>query len=301
MHRPLTDYALEDWVRLRPLIQRLKSAHYDRVQRRFDRQPPRVGDLALLRAAIRGRRLLMTIAYEDPQAIDWQVRLVRHHIAGAVHLVADNSHDDAKAAAIARHARASGALYLRMPENPWRRGQASRSHGTAMTWLWTNLVRPGEPAMFGFLDHDLWPTAPTDPFAPLAQRPFDGNVREAAGKWFLWAGFCFFRFDAVCHLPLDFRQAWFIGLDTGGGNWAVLYRDADRTPMTIHGRAPIALLPDVPVPACYGERMGVWLHEVGLAGDPAHVGRKRAAIADLLAPVLASIPSDATDGSSKPQ
>lgn len=288
MHKPLSAYSLEDWVRLRPIIQRLKTQHYDRIQRAYDGVPPRVGDLAILRSAVRGRRLLMTIAYEDPQVIDWQVRLVGHNIANVVHVIADNSHDDAKAAEIEHHAGRAGALYLRLPDNPWRRSQPSRSHGAAMTWLWANLVRPGEPAMFGFLDHDLWPTAPTDPFSGLASRPFDGNVRDNEGKWFLWAGFCFYRFDAVRHLPLDFRQAWFIGLDTGGGNWAMLYRDADRTPMAVNGRVPLPLLPDVPLADCYGERMGVWVHEVGLAGDPAHAARKRAAIADLLEPALSA-------------
>ncbi len=37
-----------------------------------------------------------------------------------------------------------------------------------------------------------------------------------------------FKFDKVRHKPLDFGPDWFVTLDTGGGNWYVLYRHVDR-------------------------------------------------------------------------
>ena len=89
-----------------------------------------------------------------------------------------------------------------------------------------HLLRDGRPAAFGFIDHDLFPMRPTDPFAPLAQHPVAGQVRDKSGgaRWFLWAGYCFYRFSAVERLPLDFSLDWNAGLDTGGANWFVLYR-----------------------------------------------------------------------------
>ena len=69
---------------------------------------------------------------------------------------------------------------------------------------------------------------PDDPFAVLDSQDFYGVVREAGVRWFLWAGFCFYRFDRVQNRRLDFGQDWFNGLDTGGGNWRSLYCKADR-------------------------------------------------------------------------
>ena len=54
-------------------------------------------------------------------------------------------------------------------------------------------------------------------------------IRTAGERWFLWAGFCLFHYAAVADRMLDFRQDWFIGLDTGGANWELLYRHADIT------------------------------------------------------------------------
>ena len=224
--REIADYSLDDWRRLRPLTHFLKSTRYRLIDWRQMRRPPLAGDVAALREAIRDRNALVTIAFADPQAIEWQARLVRRFVPDALYVVADNSPDDASAAGIAAVARRLDFPYLRLPKNPWH--EPSRSHGIALNWVWHNILHPGEPAAFGFLDDDLFPTAPDDPFAALADQDFFGVVRTAADRWFLWAGFCFYRFDRVKSLPLDFGQDWFNGLDTGGGNWRVLYRNVKR-------------------------------------------------------------------------
>ena len=67
----------------------------------------------------------------------------------------------------------------------------------------------GRGELFGLLDHDLFPTAPDDPFAPLATQDVYGYVRTTeppSERWFLWAGFTMMRFSAVRDLPLDFGQ-----------------------------------------------------------------------------------------------
>ena len=133
-----------------------------------------------------------------------------------------------------------GAHYLRLPPNPWTRRNDSRSHGIALNWVWRNVIKPGAPHAFGFIDDDMFPVAPVDPFAPLATHAFYGDTRTAGPRWFLWAGYCFFRYDAVADKRLDFGLDWFVGLDTGGANWDVLYRDVDPKSLPARRIEPFA-------------------------------------------------------------
>lgn len=282
--KPLREYSAADWRRLRPLTHLIKTLRYRSVDRRYSRRAPRAGDLAALRNRIQGKKLLVTVAFSDPQVIDWQARLVRRYVPGALYLIADNSPDDASAAAIAGFAAQFGLPYLRLPENPWPSG--SRSHGIALNWLWRNLIRPGEPECFGFLDDDLFPTGPDDPFAALAGQDWYGVVRPGGACWFLWAGFCFYRFDGVRHKPLDFGQDWFNGLDTGGGNWRPLYRFTERTAVREAATEFVPFKPGITVVDGPFQWVGLWLHEVGLMGREDLAREKRQAVAALLAPHL---------------
>lgn len=296
----LSEYGLDDWVRVRPILHRFKMARYRAHDRKFRALPPRAGDLQALRSRLRGRKVLIPVAFEDPQMIAWQAPLVRLYVPDALYIVADNTRDDARAESIEAVARSFGAPYIRLPANPTN--SASRSHGLALNWIWHNVVRPGEPAMFGFLDDDMFPMAETDPFAPLSHQDFFGVVRPgiatasvAAGdRWFLWAGFSMFKFEAVRHKPLDFSQDWFSGLDTGGGNWDVLYRHVARSSITEQSTEFVPFkqglqISDAPLQWC-----GSWLHEVGLMGRHEFAEAKRSAVENLLAPHLAKAHSTAS-------
>lgn len=280
-----SEYTLADWQRLRPLTQRVKTWRYGRVTRRYVAQPARRGSAQVLAGAIGGRDVLATIAFRDPQAVAWQLALVRHYVPRAFHIVADNSPDAAEASGIEAVAVAAGIPYVWLPANPW---DLSRSHGLALNWLWANVIRPGAPRAFGFLDDDLFPTAPDDPFAVLEEQPVFGLIRTVAPRWFLWAGFCLFPFALVRDKRLDFGQDWFCGLDTGGGNWGPLYSGIDRHAIrdvdfrTAPYRPGIALA-DGPLQWC-----GTWLHEVGVYGRPELQADKRRVVAGMLAPHLAA-------------
>lgn len=289
----ISDYGPADWLRLRPLIHGLKTRRYRASDKQYRTLPARAGDVTALRSAISDRKVLIAVAFNDPQTIAWQARLMQLYLPGVVYIVADNTADDGKAHAIADTAARAGVPYLRLPANPTN--VPSRSHGLALNWIWSNLVRPGEPRVFGFLDDDLFPTAPDDPFASLATQDFFGVVRpgvstatvDAAGRWFLWAGFSMFRFEAVRSKPLDFSQDWFLGLDTGGANWNVLYRhvarDSIREQPTVFTPFREGLqMTDAPFQWC-----GPWLHEVGLMGRPEFAVEKRLAVQALLEPHLA--------------
>jgi hypothetical protein len=282
--RPIAEYDLRDWLRLRPLLHRLKQARYDRITVQYLRLPARSWPGDAMRAELRGRDVMVAVAYEDPQAIEWQSRLVRRFVPRPVYVVADNSHDDAAARAIAEIAAREQRPYLRLPTNPWRGASTSRSHGLALNWLWRNLIRPGEPAAFGFLDDDLFPTAPDDPFAALARQNVFGAVRTAGERWYLWAGFCFFSFAAVRDLALDFGQDWFAGLDTGGANWWPLYRHLERAGLQEQGFQTVP--PGVPIEHAETHRVGNWVHEFGTRSGGEHGGSKRQQTAALLRPLL---------------
>jgi hypothetical protein len=285
MPRPLREYTLSDWKRLRPLTHRLKTFRYRLVTQAYVRKAARTGDAGRLAQTLRGRQVLVTVAFADPQAIAWQIPLVRHYVPNALHVIVDNSPDAASADAIAAISRQAGAPYVRLPPNPWAN---SRSHGLALNWTWRNLVRPGAPVAFGFLDHDIFPTAPDDPFAPLSAQDCYGVIRPAGERWFLWAGFCMFRFDCVKEKQLDFGQDWFSGLDTGGGNWEPLYRFMDRAHMRQSAAAQVPYKAGVDVLDGPLQWFGGWLHEVGVMGDPALRTEKRRLIGELLAPHLAA-------------
>lgn len=284
MPRTIRDYTLADWKRLRPVTHTLKSWRYRRINRLYARRLERAGDRAAVLRAIAGRDVLVTTAFNDPEVIRWQALLIRFYVPRALHLIVDNSSEESAAAEIAAIGARFGMPYLRLPLNPW--SAFSRSHGIALNWTWHNVLRPGAPRAFGFIDDDLFPTAPDDPFAPLAMQKFFGAVREVGQRWFLAAWYCVFRFDAVEDKELDFGQDWFIGLDTGGGNWDVLYRHVERStlkevPSKWMPYKPGIAVSDGPLQWC-----GTWLHEVGSMGDGALKPDKRRVVTKILAPHL---------------
>jgi hypothetical protein len=284
MPRQIREYTVADWQRLRPLSHAIKTWRYRRTNQIYMKRPAKAGNPAAVARTLGGRTVLVTIAFNDPEAIRWQVLLVRHYLPSVLHVIVDNSYDDQAAAEIEAISARSKLSYIRLPDNPWR--AFSRSHGIALNWAWHNVLRPGSPKAFGFIDDDLFPTAPDDPFAPLEVQNFFGLVRQAGQRWFLWPGYCTFRFDAVKDEPLDFGQDWFIGLDTGGANWNVLYHHVDRgslqEPQTVFKpyKEGVDIL-DGPLQWC-----GSWLHEVGTMGNESIAADKRRVVAEILSPHL---------------
>jgi hypothetical protein len=299
MPKSWNEFSAADWRRLRPLTQAVKTLRYGLVDRAYCRRPAAAGDVAAVARVIRGRKVLVTVAFGDPELVSWQTRLLRHFVANVVHVIVDNSVADEAAREICRVADDAGAAYLRAPANPWSGDAASRSHGIVLNWTWRNVIVAGEPEAFGFIDHDIFPTAAADPFAPLAGQDVYGIVRTAGPRWFLWAGFCMFRFAAVKDKALDFGQDWFVGLDTGGGNWRVLYRGIERSRLQEPPTHLFAFKPGIEIAQGPLQWCGTWLHEVGLMGDPRLFAEKRAAVAAMLSPHLeaagapAAIPASA--------
>lgn len=294
MPRKLRDYGLSDWLHLRPVTQGWKTHRYRLADRAFRNSPARSPGLEAVKSSLRGRRVLVSVAFNDPTSVSRQVALIRHYVPAVVHVVADNSTDDEAAREISDRTVAKSAFYVRLPANPTR--SPSRSHGLALNWVWHNVIRGGCPKYFGFLDDDIFPTAPSDPFEALSQQAFYGVIRpgipqpfDEKNRWFLWAGFSMFNFDLLGAIDLDFSQDWFVGLDTGGGNWERLYQYVDRASILEQEtrfepfRAGLDVS-DGPVQWC-----GSWLHSVGLMGNPDLMKEKAQAITDILAPHLLKV------------
>lgn len=211
-------------MRLRPVLQAHKTWLWNRMDRRFVSEIPDDTDAAAqLLKRISGQNLMFSIAWNAPWTIRWQLRFVNRHLANATFLVADNSTDPAAREAIATECANAEVEYLALPPNPYRTSRhASRSHGLALNWVYHNVVRPAAPAAWGCFDHDLYPTSRFDPQERLRGQLLYGDLEERAHGSYLWPGYCLFARGVDKGAPLDFRQDWFIGLDTGGMNAGVL-------------------------------------------------------------------------------
>src|SRR4051812_47917332 len=96
--RPLSEHTWRDWQRLRPVTHWLKTRRYNVQREAYVRRPART-DIAEL-PPIRGRRVLVSIAFEDPEAIEMQAQLVARFVPDVTYMVADMSMDDVSAMAI---------------------------------------------------------------------------------------------------------------------------------------------------------------------------------------------------------
>ncbi|MDR1527868.1 MAG: hypothetical protein LBS46_09425 [Dysgonamonadaceae bacterium] len=110
----------------------------------------------------------------------------------------------------------------------------SYSHGTALNWIYRHIVKKRQPCYFGCIDHDLFPIKPVCPVEHLARQPIYGIIEERGRYWYLWAGFCLFRFDFVRNKKIDFlpTKPKTIYLDTGGSNWYSIYSKINKTSMS---------------------------------------------------------------------
>ena len=231
MPKPFHEYSRREIFRFRPAL------HWKReLQRRLrvvrEASAPDAGRRAKdIARALAGRNALITVAFNYPDTIEVQGALLRRNVGDNPWLIADNSADARASEEIAAVALRYDAFHVRLPAPLWSKRSPGERHGAAMNWMWRNIVRPGKPKAFGFLDHDVYPVKPADPFAALDRFPIAGVVTShlnKAGRWHLWAGFCFFDYAFVRNRRVDFDYDFDDLLDTGGFNWRPIYRHVDR-------------------------------------------------------------------------
>ena len=279
--RELRHYRAGEWLRLRPAVEGARQWRNDLWLDRYTRRPAE-DEARFLRSLgpLTGRTILAVIAFEQPLALEWLLRSLERLAGSAVPLVFDNSRDATRRAEIAALCARLGVGCLALP--PQRTRHVNRSHGLAMTWVHRRILAPLQPAMFGFVDHDMILARPLDLTARLANQPCYGVLNEGRhGCWNLWAGYCFYRTRDLPDLPLNFLYDFSRGLDTGGRNWPGLYRRLDRRELAFAPRSDVSLTDPLSGTGRPVECVdGAWLH-LGGAGYNDHFSRKQAFFAHL--------------------
>jgi hypothetical protein len=231
MPKPLREYTRREIFRFRPAL------HWKReLQRRLrvfrQSRAPDIGDRAkAIVPELASRNVLVTVAFNYPDTIAVQGELLRRNVGAGPWLIADNSMDANAAKEINALAQRFSALYVKLPAHLWNYLSPNERHGGALNWVWRSIIKPAKPKAFGFLDHDIYPIAPADPFAALDRFPIAGVVMShlnTAGRWHLWAGFCFFDCAFLRGRRVDFDYDYHDKLDTSGFNWRPIYRHLDR-------------------------------------------------------------------------
>jgi hypothetical protein len=232
--RDLKNFSAGEWLRFAPLEYAFKQARNDGWLAVYKKIRPKALNSFLVETERLGNQpVALVIAFEQPWALDWLLRMAQRNLTDTAVLVFDNSRRAAARLDIERVCRNRGVPYLALPVNRTR--HVNRSHSMAMTWIFHNVVRAIRPRLFAFLDHDLIPVRKTELSERLASQPFYGKLRASAWAWQLWAGYCLFDFSTVAGLPMNFLYDFSQKLDTGARIWDCLYRNYDRERLRFAG------------------------------------------------------------------
>jgi hypothetical protein len=218
-----------------PVARRAKNWRNELLDRHFRSRGHAEGKTLIDTLRARGAKsLCFTIAFNTPWVIEILLAAWRRYPTGLELIVVDNSSDHEKRVQIQQICQTYGVDYIALPKNlEW---SPNRSHGIAMNWVFHNLVKKLKPEIFGFIDHDCFPCIPFNIEQRMDGMSIYGRKIPSStlpGIWNMWAGFCFFRFSQVENRELDFKHRIELGLDTGGGNWPVLYREIDANQVAI--------------------------------------------------------------------
>lgn len=226
--RDLRDFSRREWFRWKPLDHFMIQICNDGLQYCFRSCRPKALKRFLQEVGhLRDGNIGIVIAYEQPLALDWLLRMAARNLTQGDLLVFDNSRRAQARFDIKEVCRKHCVPYLALPPNPtWH---ANRSHGMAMTWVFYNVVRAIKPRTFSYMDHDLIPIRRTSLGKNLDGQSFYGLPNVSKWAWSIWAGYCSYEFREVQYLPLNFLNDFSIDLDTGGRNWRCLYKNFDRS------------------------------------------------------------------------
>jgi len=181
----------------------------------------------------------VTIAFNNIFLIEEQIRLVKKHITdnNYIHIIADNSSEKEKRESIKAVCTKENIPYFSLPFNWFSKihKRPSYSHGLAMNWVYYNLIQKIKPGVFGFTDHDIFPTKPYSIMQKIGHQDLYGKLNNRTPNnhhqliWYLWAGFCFFKYESVKNLNMNFLPCKVddIFLDSGGSNYFSLYSKYD--------------------------------------------------------------------------
>lgn len=169
-----------------------------------------------------------TIAFNNPIVIEKQIILMRKNLLGDyLYTVVDNSSDLKVREELSELCKKKRIEYISLPYNDiGNHGGGSASHGAALNWLYRNIITIRKDEYFGFVDHDIFPIDKNNLYELIKGKDFYGLYQNREEKWYLWAGYCFFNTEFAKQHKLDFMPCK--GLDTGGSNYNILFKDYDK-------------------------------------------------------------------------
>jgi hypothetical protein len=264
--RHLSEFAVKEWLRLIPIQHALKQARNDAWLALYKTiRPKQLSAFLEENKHLVNKNIALVIAFEQPWALDWLLRMANRNFADTKVLVFDNSRSDTKRSEIERVCTKNNIPYLALPANSTR--HVNRSHGMAMTWVYYNVVRAIKPHIFGFIDHDLIPVRKVSIADKVKDQPIYGLLHVGKlGFWFLWAGYCFFEYAQIKNKSINFLYDFSCDLDTGGRNWNGVYRQLDRSRLRVASSENVSMTVDsIPHPRMAQFIDQNWLHIGGIS------------------------------------
>ena len=214
-----------------------------KIQVYYLKQPRKIANLSF-KSRENEKMDLIVVSFNNEKVIELQIaRLAKYFKEPYELIIIDNSSDEQKSLLIQALCAKNKVSYLKLPKQS--DFKISASHAIGLNWVYRNLIKKRKPKYFGFLDHDVFPIESVRVKQYLEKQKFYGLKHYGVNNsnlniwdentpeyWYLWAGFSFFRFDAIANnkridfMPLHIHNTFF---DTGGSNWLSLYSPEDRS------------------------------------------------------------------------
>ena len=180
----------------------------------------------------RGELYIITIAYNHVRLIEKQIEQVKQHIKDNDYryVVVDNSPDKRIRKQIKSVCEREKVEYVSVSFYIdrlicHRIFGYGMSHGAALNWMFYHYLIPRQPRHFVLLDHDVFPMEDYSFVDKIGVRDFYGVERIRESGWYLWPGWCVFKYDVIADRKPNFLPYFLNGtfLDAGGGNYPHFY------------------------------------------------------------------------------
>lgn len=175
---------------------------------------------------------VITVAYNHVRLIEKQIELVKQHVTDKayLHVIVDNSPNKKARQQIKEICKREQVGYVPVPvfidklicHRIFGNGI---SHGAALNWMFYHFLEQHKPVRFALIDHDVFPMEDYSFVDKLSERDFYGVARVMKDGWYVWPGWCIFKYDALSNcktnfLPYYLKESY---LDSGGGNYPRFY------------------------------------------------------------------------------
>lgn len=220
---------------------------------------------------------VITVAYNHVKLIEKQIELVKRYVTDKnyLHVIVDNSPNRKVRREIKELCEREQLVYVPIPmfidklicHRIFGNGI---SHGAALNWMFYHFLEQHKPVWFALIDHDVFPMEDYSFIDKLGERDFYGVERVMKDGWYLWPGWCIFKYDAFSNckpnfLPYYLKESY---LDSGGGNYPRFYgrydlKDIEFAPVVtrrIRHSKGLTAYEDIYHGDCVQLIDGKWLH-----------------------------------------